>query len=188
MKKIRAIGIDDSPFKKGDNHCFIIGVIYRPEIVEGVLSTKIKIDGNDATDKIIEMIKRSRFSDEIKVIFLNSITFGGLNIVDINKISKSLNVPVACITRKKPTLKLKKLVEKLKKETINPPKAFEINEIYAQYVGDFKKIKEYINLFTNIGNVPEPLRLAHIIASGVFTGQSRGRIWKLEKKNGIFLH
>lgn len=177
MKKIRAIGIDDSPFKKGDNHCFIIGVIYRPEIVEGVLSTKIKIDGNDATDKIIEMIKRSRFSDEIKVIFLNSITFGGLNIVDINKISKSLNAPVVCITRKKPTLKLKKLVEKLKKETMNVPPFFEVNRVYVQCTGDsIKKIKEYINLFTNIGNVPEPLRLAHIIASGVFTGQSRGRI------------
>jgi endonuclease V-like protein UPF0215 family len=32
-----------------------------------------------------------------------------------------------------------------------------------------------VRKFTLHGNIPEPLRIAHLIASGVATGQSRGR-------------
>ena len=78
--KIRVIGIDDAPFiphTKGD--ALIFGVITRGNFrIEGVEQTMIKIDGMDATEKISKMIMTSNHYDQIRVILLYGITFGGL--------------------------------------------------------------------------------------------------------------
>ena len=177
MKKLRAIGIDDAAFKKGDATCRIVGVISRPDTIEGIISTSIKIDGCDSTEQIIEMIEKSRFCDEIKIIFLNAITVGGLNLVDIKKLSSTLNMPVICMTRKKPTDKLGMIIKKLKNGHIPNYSSLEVGCMHAQYFGISKiDAEHFIKIFTKVGHVPEPLRLAHMIASGVFSGESRGRI------------
>ncbi|MBI4399559.1 DUF99 family protein, partial [Candidatus Micrarchaeota archaeon] len=117
---IRVIGIDDSPFAKKDTEVLIVGVIYRKSLVEGVLSTRIERDGNDSTGKILNMIKRSRFRDQLHAIFINSIKLGGFNIVDIELLSRELSLPVICVTRRNPDKKtaeaaLKKLKDHGKK-------------------------------------------------------------------------
>lgn len=180
---IRILAVDDTP--KVDSSSFLIGIIYRNGIVEGAVSAKITYDGNDSTDEIIRMVKNSRFSSQINLIILNSITTAGLNIVDISKLADSLSIPVIAVTRHQPKVsELEKAVRKLdipeeeKERRItmirNAGEPFKIKAkplIYAQAAGiDRYKAMEVIK---NIGL--EPLRLSHIIASALVLGESKGR-------------
>ncbi len=74
MKKWRFLGVDDSFNEK---KCCMVGCVTCDGYVEGFLYTEIEIDGLDATDKLIGMVKRSKFREQIKCIFLPGITFGG---------------------------------------------------------------------------------------------------------------
>ena len=49
-------------------------------------------------------------------------------------------------------------------------------DVYVQRVGiDLPQSEDVIRRLTLHGRIPEALRLAHLIAGGVTTGQSRGR-------------
>ena len=51
-----------------------------------------------------------------------------------------------------------------------------IGNIYVQPIGiSIEKLKEVLKIVCTRSNIPEPLRLAHLIASGVVKGESRGR-------------
>ncbi|MEM3369274.1 MAG: DUF99 family protein [Candidatus Micrarchaeia archaeon] len=182
-KNIRILAVDDTP--RINSSSFLIGIVYRNGIVEGAVSTKITYDWNDGTEQITKMIKRSRFSNQIKLILLNSITMGGLNIIDISKLSASLSIPVIAITRHPPRVsELEKAVSKLdipeeeKERKLNAIKnagePFKIKTkpiLYAQAAGiDRFKAMEAIKI---IGI--EPLRLSHIIASALVLGESKER-------------
>ncbi len=177
---IRILGIDDSPFEKSQREkVLVVGVVWRRGVVEGVLSTKIKKDGDDSTRKLSEMIERSRFKEGLRAILINSITLAGFNIIDINKLSNKLRVPVITIVRKKPGPEKVKnalahlnhceeklaLIEKAGKHAA-------IKGFYVQFCGASEETVEKILGICGI----EPVRLAHIISSGVVKGESRGRV------------
>ena len=51
-----------------------------------------------------------------------------------------------------------------------------VGRVFVQRAGlDLQEAEAVLDAFGREGNVPEPLRLAHLIAGGVTTGQSRGR-------------
>ena len=59
--EIRILGIDDSPFSKTDGTALVVGVIFRGgNFLDGVLSCRVAVDGNDATEKLTGMIRGSR--------------------------------------------------------------------------------------------------------------------------------
>jgi hypothetical protein len=190
MKKIkpeiRILGIDDSPFSRKDEKVLIIGTVYRGgSYLDGLLAFKIKRDGKDATDKIIKVIKKTRHFDQLQLIMIDGITLAGFNLVDIQKINKKTKLPVIVIMRKKP--EIKKFLEALEKinksgwKTIE--KAGKISKIkvngknlYIQLSGiSLKKAKSILQLTCLHSNIPEPIRVAHLIASGVYYGESKGR-------------
>ena len=83
MKKFpRVLGIDDSPFRRlEDPSCALIGVIYRFDgLIERIMSRKITIDGTDATESILSMLKE--YGGPVEAIVSEGITFGGFNIPD----------------------------------------------------------------------------------------------------------
>ena len=88
-KEIRVIGIDDGPFNKFmDNQVLVVGVVMRGGLyVDGVLSAKSKVDGNDATNKIIKMINKCKFKTQLQCIFLSGIAVAGFNIIDVKKLN-----------------------------------------------------------------------------------------------------
>jgi len=48
--------------------------------------------------------------------------------------------------------------------------------LYVTYVGaERAKVREALSLTTVRGALPEPLRVAHLIAAGIVRGESRGR-------------
>jgi len=187
-KQIRILGIDDSPFTFTDKYATIIGVVMRGgEYLECVLSAQVAIDGKDATHVCKEMIQNTKHKQQLKAAMLDGVALGGFNIVDIDELYESTELPIITITRDKPDFRKIKLAlqknfddwkhrwEILKKGELKVVKT-KHNPIYVKCIGiPLEQAKEIINLCTIRGVIPEPLRVAHIIASGVKTGESYGK-------------
>ena len=187
-KQIRILGIDDSPFTFTDKYGMVIGVVMRGgEYLECVLRSQVMIDGNEATSVCIEMIQNTKHRQQLKVIMLDGAALGGFNIVDIKKVYESTNLPIITVTRDKPDFERIKLALQKNfndwKERWRILKNGELhtvetkhNPIYIKCEGiSLEETKEIINLSTIRGAIPEPLRIAHLIASGITRGESYGK-------------
>jgi len=185
-KEIRVMGIDDAPFDKFDplqKYVLIIGTVFRGgSFMDGLLSAHVEKDGEDATMKIIEMVNDSKFKPQLQAIFLNGIAVAGFNVINPNAVYKETGIPVIVVIRDYPDYKkmfsaLEKLGMKKKISLIqNLPKPSKVDDIYVQNIGISKKeTLKLLNLTRTHSHIPEPLRVAHLIASGVSEGQSRGR-------------
>lgn len=180
-KGARILAIDDSSFSKNDADALVVGVIGRDNTVEGIMSFRVGVDGNDSTEKIIEKVRRSRFLDQIRVIAIHGVTLAGLNLIDTEKLNVELRLPVICIVRKKPHAgelsrairtagsNVHEKVSLLKR--INTSKSRLIGGFYAQYVG-----MSDAEAKSTVPKAFELIRLAHIIANGIARGESKGRI------------
>lgn len=189
-EEARIIGIDDGHFTKKQKRVTVVGAITRGnKSLDGLLSTKITIDGLDATERIIKMISRSSHKHQLRFIMLNGITFGGFNLVDIRELYSKTRLPVIVFIRKKPDFRsiynaLKKNFKDWKDRWGFIKKAGRVHsmkinksKVYFQRSGITVKLaKEVIKMSIAYGNTPEPLRLAHIIATGITMGQSKGGV------------
>lgn len=188
--EVRILGVDDAPFDfRKDKKVMLIGTIFRGgKFLDGILRTEIKVDGLDATEKIIEMVKKTKHKD-LRVIMLDGLTFGGFNLVDIEEIFQKTKLPVIVIVRKIPEFKeIKKALKNLSKKTqqfglrcmekAGQPEKVETKPkkyIYIQTKGiKLSDAKGIVKLSATRSLIPEPIRVAHLIASGVVLGESRG--------------
>jgi len=181
--EIRVLGIDDGrfvPHTKGTVD--VVGVVYRGGCwFEGVMRTEVTLDGLDATEKLATMIKTSPYYREIRVIILDGVTFAGFNVVDINELSCSVDLPVMSVAREKPNLEeircaLRNLpdFEKRWHAMMNAGELFEVETRIGEnpvYVQTAKLLREdavkILKSTSTHSNIPEALRVAHIIASGL---------------------
>jgi endonuclease V-like protein UPF0215 family len=185
--EIRVIGFDDGTFslsfKLERRKTVLFGVVMKgSREVVGAVSRWITVDGTDATEKLIDAVNRSRFRD-LRVILLKGITYGGFNVVDLEKLHRETGLPVIVVVRKRPDLNAMELalrkhfpdwrerVELLRKA----PPLFEMipGKLYLQALGVSRDVAlEVVRVTTKTGLIPEPLRLAHIMASAFMTGES----------------
>jgi len=186
--EIRILGIDDSALIS--DSITIIGAVFRGgEWLDGVLRSEITRDGMDATDTIINMVISTKHYSQIRVIMLDGVTYGGFNPVDIVRIYEETDLPVIVIMRACPDLEK---IEAALKYLTQPHKRLEIiqragritrvvtkdalNPIYIQCAGiDREDARKIVQLASTRSNVPEPIRVAHLIATGVVCGESRGK-------------
>jgi hypothetical protein len=186
-KEIRILGIDDSPFPAHTTQpVMVIGTVFRAgEWLDGVLRTFIQGDGRNATTRIIEMVNSTRHKDQLGVIMLDGVTFGGFNVINIQKVFDETGIPVIVIMRKYPNFeKIQKALQRFDdweerwQDILDAGEVYEIenNEnIYIQINGiDMEDAKEIIKLSTTRSAIPEPVRVAHLIAAGIVTGESKG--------------
>jgi endonuclease V-like protein UPF0215 family len=187
-EEIRILGIDDGPFTKDDKEVIVIGVVYRGgEFIDGLLRTFVEIDGLDATEKLAKMINSSRHKQQLKVIMLDGITLGGFNVVDVKKLYSETKIPIIVINRKVPDLKsiktaLEKNFEDFEKRwrmILNAGKIKELKlekfSLYYQNIGlEDEEAEEVILTSMKHAQIPEPLRVAHLIATGIVKGESEG--------------
>jgi len=187
-QQIRLLGIDDSPFTFTEKYATVIGVVMRGgEYIECVLKNQVEIDGDDATYICKDMIENTRHRKQLKALLLDGIALGGFNVVDIEEIFCSTHLPVITVTRDKPDFD--KMEQALKKNFIDWEKRLTLikngvihkvetshNPIYVKCAGiDIEGAKEIIKISTIRGVVPEPIRVAHLIASGITRGESYGK-------------
>jgi len=187
-KQIRILGIDDAPFSFSEKYSTVIGVVMRGgEYLEGVLRSQVAIDGTEATDVCTQLVLGSRHRTQLKVIMLDGVCLGGFNVVDIEVLSESTGVPVITVTRDKPDFtKIKKALQKHfvdwkdRWNVLHKGRLQKIstkhNPIFIKYRGlSLEEVKEIINISTIRGVIPEPIRVAHLIASGITRGESYGK-------------
>jgi endonuclease V-like protein UPF0215 family len=181
--EIRVLGIDDGvfvPHTKG--LADVVGVVYRGGYwLDGVMRTEVEIDGMDATEKIASMITASTHYDQLRVIMLNGITFGGFNVVDMKKLFERVRLPIITVTRERPLFKeIRKAIRNLPESKkrleaiVGAGKITEVHTrdaeqaVYIQIAGiPAKDAKKIVKSTSTRSNIPEALRVAHIIASGL---------------------
>ncbi len=182
-KEIRVLGIDDSAFDKfKDKTCLIIGTVFRGgNFIDGVMTTEVDVDGTNATENITKMINRSKFKSQLRVILLDGIFMAGFNILDIEKIHATTKIPVIAVMRKIPNIrKIESILKKIgmKDKVSLMKKAGKIEKcqnIYVQSKGlTSPQVREILKICCTHADIPEALRVSHIIAAGVVLGESHG--------------
>ncbi len=150
--------------------------------MDGIITSHARVDGDDATEQITTMINQSRFKNNIFVTLINGIAVGGFNVIDIEQLWKDTGIPVISVTRRYPNfLAIYEALHKLgmdHKITLikNAGKPEQIDRIYIQCKGiKLSEAKNIIKLTCTRSYIPEPLRAAHIIATGIVKGESKGR-------------
>ena len=121
------------------------------------------------------------------------IIFVDFNILDIKQLNSKTKVPVISVVRKKPNMpKINTALKHLNdfenriKMIENAGQVYEVQvtnhtlskpkKIFFQCSGiSIEEAKELIQLTSINGIVPEPIRISHLIGSGLFFGESKGR-------------
>ena len=187
-QQIRILGVDDAPFSFSEKYATVIGVVMRGgEYLECVLRSQVSVDGTNATVICKELIQGTKHRQQLQVMMLDGIALGGFNIVDIEEVYQATGLPVLTVTRDPPDFS--KIREALQHHFQDWRKRWDLmqkgtlhivptshNPIHVQCAGlSLKEAKEIIKLSTIRGVIPEPLRVAHLIASGVTRGESYGK-------------
>jgi|YelNatPaOPRAMG01_1025707.scaffolds.fasta_scaffold12315_5 endonuclease V-like protein UPF0215 family len=169
-KNTRILAFDDSPFSRDDLSCSLIGVIMRKDLyLESIVKRQITVDGMDVTEKILEAIEEK--GSGIGVIMIKGITFAGFNILDIRTVSEKTHIPVINVLDHEPNIEnIKAALKKhfpdwqLRFDLFNR-KFTKFGSILVQCEGIEEEIAyKFIRQTTVNGLIPEPLRLADIIA------------------------
>lgn len=179
------VGIDDAPFRREHRgNVRVVGAVFAGPRLEGVLSSKVRRDGANATRVVTAMIRDSRFAPQIQAVMLQGIAFAGFNVVDIHRLNRELALPVLVISRKSPDLDairdalLTKVPGGKRKweliEKAGPMEA--VADLWVQRAGlDEESARALLRQHARHGHLPEPLRTAHLIAGGITDGESRHR-------------
>ena len=176
-KGIRALGISES-FKKGTSkHSTLAGVVMRADmIIDGFTFSRVEVGGMDATQRIIEMYEALDRHD-VNILLLNGCVISWYNVVDLNYVVDAIGLPLTCVTYSD-----SKGLETLFKE--NFPKDWQRrtevykrngprtpltlhtgHTIYARSLNISKEeTSRVLNKLTFHGAVPEPLRIARLLA------------------------
>ena len=175
-KGLRGLAIAES-FTQSSKQSILSGVVMRRDfVIDGFVFGKATLEGDDATQAILEMYKKLERPD-ISYLLISGIIISMYNIVDLKKISESLNIPVIGITYQDskgiedairhhfPNSYESKLKEY--KELGNRIK-ITLHTSYDVYVRNegctLTEVKHLLNELTLQGSSPEPLRVAQLLA------------------------
>jgi hypothetical protein len=179
------VGFDDGPFARDrpGARVLLVGAVCARTRLDGVISGQVRKDGRDATARVAALVRGSQFDGHVRAVLLNGIAFGGFNVVDIHALAETLARPVLVVARRAPRLALiRAALTRLpggaaKWRLIERAGPMEpLGGVFVQRAGlSPREALQLLAATTLHGNLPEPLRLAHLIAGGITTGKSRGR-------------
>jgi len=186
--QVRVLGVDDSPFEFGDRRSLVVGALVRvPDYLEAVMRTEVQVDGRDSTDKLVDMVVRSRYREQIKLVMVDGVALGGFNVVDLASFHERTGVPVATVTRDEPDMHeieaaLKKHFEDWE-ERMSLIRRVPLRQLdtghkplHASVLGmPWDEFVQLARATTVRGAVPEPVRIAHLVSAAMVKGESRGR-------------
>jgi hypothetical protein len=185
-KNIRVIGFDDTPFDTLTTDAQMVnicGVVCNTTKFEGMLWSEVTKDGTDATSVVIDMLEKSKFNDQVHAVLFDGIAFGGFNILDITLISERLKRPCIAVMRNIPDFKrIGQAIDNVHSTEIRNALIEKAGMVYSLNTYHFQvkgctpdTAALLLQRVTENGNVPEALRIAHLIGSAVKTGQSGKR-------------
>jgi hypothetical protein len=162
----------------------VVGTVFTGLKLTGVVTGEVEKDGTDATETLAQLVAGSRFADHIQLVMLQGIALAGFNVVDVDELHALLGLPVLVVSRRLPNLAsirqalLTQVREGAQKwaliEKLDQPEP--AGKVYIQRVGlTSAEAALVVERFAVHSYIPEPLRIAHLIAGAVARGQSRGR-------------
>ena len=179
---LKSIGIDDGYFPikyKGlRKRTLIAAVLCINHDVENLVLEPVTVDGLDGTESAVRAVRRIGVAD---VIFQDGVTIAGFNVIDPEELNAMTGIPVTVIF--KHDLNLEKIYSALKKHFNDWRERYEvISRTYSKSIKvptpwrdiristvniEVNKALSYIIKLQTVSPLPEPLRLADIVASGL---------------------
>ena len=179
------VGFDDAPFDRGHRgDVLVVGAVFAGDRLDGVISTKVRRDGANAAQRLIDCLTGSKYFDQLQAILLQGIAFAGFNVVDLQRLHEATGLPVLVVARYRPDMQAirKALLEQVpggarKWRLIEAAGPMEpMAALYVQRCGiTAENAARLLAGLQQNSQLPEPLRVAHMIAGGVTTGESRHR-------------
>ena len=179
------LGIDDGPFeKRAPVRVPIVGVMMEgADLVEAVAFSDFPVDGEGVTEFLAHWVAALRFRPALQGIVLGGITVAGLAVVDVNRLAEQLELPVLVVNRRDPrdhrlhsALEAAGLADRCA-IVDRTPAAFALGDRFfvAAAGADPEHAAALVRAAQSKSEMPEPLRLAHMIARARVSGESRGR-------------
>jgi hypothetical protein len=179
---VHCLGIDDGPFeRKRHRDVLVVGALYRGgDVFDGLLTTRVRQDGWNATDRLTAMIQGSKFREQLHYVLLDGIALGGFNLVDLDRLHAETGLKLMTVMRRLPDLgameralahlpRSRDRLERLGRAGPIVP----VGRLFCQLRGmDPAEAEDLVALTATRSHLPEPLRAAHLIAAGLVTGQS----------------
>jgi len=183
-RTLRAVGFDDAPFdraRRGD--VALAGVVCAATRFEGLVWGRIRRDGWNATDEIVRLLAGGKFLPQLHLVLLDGIAFGGFNVVDLAALSGALRRPCVAVMRRPPDLAA---VERAIRRLPGAARRLDLLRragpvhrlgafVFQVRGAEPEETGRALARLTDRGAVPEPLRLAHLVAGAVRTGESGKR-------------
>jgi len=181
-KAIRALGIAES-FKKSEKQSILAGVVMRSDlIIDGVAYADATVRGDDATDAIIDLYTSLDRTD-INFVMLGGLIISMYNIIDIRRLHEMLKIPIIGVTfeesegldehikRQFPNTWQSKIEAYHKLGSREEIKLKTGHSVFIRVEGiSTKSAKQAMNKFLLQGSVPEPIRVASLIARAKLVG------------------
>jgi|ERR1039458_885470 endonuclease V-like protein UPF0215 family len=177
-RAIRVLGIAES-FRKGDSRSILAGVVMRSDlIVDGVCFGRATVGGDDATSSIVGMNRRLDRQD-VNAIMLSGCIISHYNIVDVDAVAEKTGRPVICLTYRESggiEGSIRQQFEDPERKVARYRSLGERTRVALRtgqsVYSRLASISEpdalrVIESFTLQGGVPEPVRLAKLLAHGV---------------------
>ena len=183
-KGLRGLVIAES-FTQNSKKSILAGVVMRRDfLIDGFVFGKTTVEGDDATEAILSMYKKLNRPD-ISYLLISGIIISMYNIIDLKKISQSLDLPVIGVTYQDSEgieeairhqfpdsheSKLKEYQELEKRDKITLHTSY---DIYIRKEGcTLSDVKHLLDELTLQGSFPEPLRVAQLLAKTLLSTNS----------------
>lgn len=180
------VGFDDAPFHRDDPApVLVVGAVHAGSRLDGVISTHVSVDGDDATAALAECVNTSRFATHLQAILLQGIAVAGFNVVDLVALHGATGLPVVAVARRRPRYlaiarALYRRVPGGRGKWVRLRRAGPMRPVaglWVQAAGyDAVEAAALIEHHRRHSRIPEPVRVAHLIASGVSARASRQRV------------
>jgi endonuclease V-like protein UPF0215 family len=175
----RVVGVDDGAFRRGSRRAVVALVFCSlPERVDGVALTYVEVDGADSTRRVASALRGSPHWDGVRAVLLDGATLGGFNVVDLTGLARSVERPVVAVTPRRPDFRAidsalrtyfpgdRGRRRNLLRSRPLFPVRLPTGTVFAAVAGATRaEATALVRRATLEGLWPEPLRLAHLVAT-----------------------
>ena len=176
-KGFRALGISESFIKGVSEESILAGVVMRADMtIDGFTFSKATVGGMDATEKILEMYRGLK-RDDITLLLLNGCVISWYNVIDLHRVAEETGLPLICVTYNESAGLEKYFKELFPEDWESRVEIYRKNKsrtavklstgytVYIRFIGmKMEEAKGILNKFTSHGSIPEPLRVARLLA------------------------
>jgi len=163
----------------------VLAVARAPDYLEAIAVSEVAVDGEDSTDRMIELLGMVPQADQVHAAFTNATTMAGFNVIDTARFSAETGVPLISMVRDAPDMaSLRTALEARFGEAgggrfamLSAREWTEVDGPYLTWAGAERD--EALGLYRISllrGKAPEVLRIAHMVATAIETGVSGGRV------------